>query len=113
MPRGQALVEFALILPLLLLLTLGSFQVGVALMARYELGHAVTESAIVGATEPAQPQRCDAALAALAEVYGPDRSDCTATDLTITVSAGIDLPLFVPWFTESWAINADATAIRR
>jgi Flp pilus assembly protein TadG len=112
MPRGQVVVELALVLPILILLELGIFATGFAMKASYDLNAAATEAAIVGASEPAQPQRCTAALAALGEVYGrvPDRSACTATDLSIEISAGIDLPLF-GYF---WHINEDARAeVRR
>lgn len=46
--RGQALVEFSLILPILLVLILGTFQVGLLLGLREQLGHAAREAAIVG-----------------------------------------------------------------
>lgn len=115
MPRGQAIVEFALILPLLLLLILGSLQVGVALMVRSELSHAVREAAVAGATAASQPERCPAALAALVTVFGrdPETAHCTpATGNAIEVSAAVDLPLFIPG-PDVWRISVTERAIIR
>lgn len=115
MRRGQALVEFALVLPLLLLFTLGAFQVGVALMVRAELAHAAREGAIAGANEPAQPRRCDTALAVLAEVYGrsPDDARCIpAVGSSIEVHAAIRLPLFIPG-PDAWTIAVTERAVIR
>lgn len=109
--RGQALVEFAIILPLLLLLILGTFQVGIGLVVRYELGHAASEAAIVGASDGT----CVAALAALVEVYGraPDESGCTRDASLVEVSAGVELPMLLP-VGDGWFIRVAARAgIRR
>jgi Flp pilus assembly protein TadG len=115
MPRGQALVEFALVLPVLLLLILGSMQVAVALMVRAELAHAAREGAIAGAAEPDQPKRCDTALAALAEVYGRplDDAKCVpAVGNAIEVSADVDLRLFIPGW-DHWRLAVTERAIVR
>lgn len=113
--RGQALVEFALVLPLLLFLVLGSMQVGVALMVRAELAHAAREGAIAGASAPAKSGRCGIALAGMAKVYGRRIQD-TACDLaggkSITVKAGLDLPLFIPG-VQTWRISVTETALVR
>lgn len=114
--RGQALVEFALVLPILLLLLLGSMQVGVALLVRYQLEHAVSEAAIAGATAASQPERCPAALAALAEVYRGSIQDAAcvpSSGTAIQVTARVDLLLFIPAPTDHWSIEATGRAIVR
>jgi Flp pilus assembly protein TadG len=94
---GQALVEFAIILPLILLLILGSVQVGEALIVRYDLGHAVIEGADTGAGVRGVPNECKAALAALAEVYGRPtyNATCKSTKGLIEVGATADLRLLL------------------
>lgn len=94
MIRGQALVEFALVLPLLLLLTLGVFAVGAAMTVRLELVHAAVEAADAGARQPIAEQRCDTALATLAAVYGrtPPNAGCGAGTY-IDITAGDQLAI--------------------
>lgn len=52
--RGASLVEFALILPVFLMLLLGLFSGGIALNDKQELTHAVREGARYGAAIPAK-----------------------------------------------------------
>lgn len=87
--RGQALVEFALVLPLLLLVILGAAQLGLALIVRLELAHA--------AIEGSRAIDCDAALAVVVEVYGrtPTRLGCRADERLLTVDAAVDVPLLI------------------
>lgn len=113
--KGQALVEFALVLPLLLLFTLGAFQVGVALIARSELEHAVREAAVAGASEPSQPQRCTTALDALDTIYGrhiQDTACVPAVGSALEITATVPLPLFIPG-GDAWNIRATARAVIR
>ena len=51
--RGQELVEFALILPLLLLLMVGIFEFGYVVFAYNTLSNAVREGARFGSVQPA------------------------------------------------------------
>jgi len=51
--RGQELVEFALILPLLLLLMVGIFEFGYVVFAYNTLSNAVREGARLGSVQPA------------------------------------------------------------
>lgn len=73
------MVEFALILPLQLLLILGALQVGLALVTRIQLVHAAQQGAVIGASEPVVSQRCDRAIEAATTVYGsaPDAAECS------------------------------------
>ncbi|HLA65193.1 MAG TPA: TadE family protein [Candidatus Saccharimonadales bacterium] len=108
---GQALVEFALILPIFLMLMLGGLQVGLALMVRYELVHAAIDGADAGARDIDPLTRCDTALAVLASDYGrvPDNDSCTAGS-SIEVTAAVDLPLLVPLGPGVWRIAVDERA---
>jgi hypothetical protein len=109
------MVEFALILPLLLLLILGGLQVGLALLTRMELVHAASEAAIAGASTPAPPRRCPTALAVLAEVYGRDPDDARCTPSArrqLEVRAVVNLPLFIPGPDHWTIVVTERAAIR-
>ena len=97
-------MEFALILPILLLLVLGSIEVGLAMVTRYELVHAATEGAIAGASTPGD--RCADAMAVTAAIYGRQLTDlaCEPAGTSLAVTAGVDLPLFVPVGRGVWHI---------
>jgi Flp pilus assembly protein TadG len=51
--RGAVIVEFALVLPVLLLLILGTFTAGIAYNRSQDLSHAAREASRFGATLPA------------------------------------------------------------
>lgn len=74
--RAQALIEFALILPILLFLVLGTFQVALMAMLREELGHAAREAAIGG---------CVTAEATVQQVLGrmPEQFSCSTAEVVI------------------------------
>ena len=75
-PRGQALVEFALVTPLLLLLIVGGMMLGLAMHDRSTLTHAAQEAARAAAEAPSDPERCDAARAAIETVSGRSFGSC-------------------------------------
>jgi Flp pilus assembly protein TadG len=81
------LVEFAIILPIFLLLILGQIQVSIWQRADYSLLHAATQGAIAGAEEPAVPRRCDVAEDTAERVLGhaPTSSKCTAPGNLLTL----------------------------
>ena len=110
--RGQALVEFALILPLLLFVILGGIQVGLAMTVRYELVVAAAEGADTGALDRTPETRCSTALAATAAVYGHPlaSSDCRLPTGLVEVTAAVDLPLVFPLFGASWHISVTQRA---
>jgi Flp pilus assembly protein TadG len=62
--RGQDLIEFALIMPLLILLTLGVIEFGVIISNYNTLANAVREGARYGTTHPneANSGACDSGL---------------------------------------------------
>lgn len=72
--RGASLVEFALILPVFMMLILGMFSGGIALNDKQQMTHAVREGARYGATFPTSEfSGNELAVAVREQVY--DRSD--------------------------------------
>lgn len=110
--RGQALVETALVLPLLLFVILGGIQVGLAMTVRYELVVAAATGADSGALDRTPESRCATALDATAAVYGHPlaASSCRLPAGLVEVSAAVDLPLIVPLFGASWRISVTERA---
>lgn len=59
--EGASAVEFALVLPLLLMLIFGGITAGLALDARQQMNHAAREGSRYGATLPDEANACGAA----------------------------------------------------
>jgi Flp pilus assembly protein TadG len=87
--RGQSLVEFALILPLFVLLLVGLFDVGRAVYAYNTVNNAAREAGRLAIVDQYEPHIKDEAVAAAAGVNvvhddvvvtyrRPDGSNCTA-----------------------------------
>lgn len=93
------MVEFALILPLLLLLILGVFAVGVFEIRSIQLTHAAIEGATAGAGNPGHS--CGLAIETARKVYGsaPDDSSCDVRGqmIEVTLSDHINLPPPFDW----------------
>jgi Flp pilus assembly protein TadG len=93
--RGQALVEFALVVPLFLLLVLGIVGFGQAYNNYENLTDAVRAAAREGAAQQSQALACTAATTALTSTGGnirPQNPNCNPSvtvngDPAITVSA--------------------------
>jgi uncharacterized membrane protein len=113
--RGQALVEFALVLPLLLMLSLGGVTVGLLLLDRYELQHAASEGAIEGASTHGPRAECRDATAAAIRVLGrrPDEIGCTARGRLVELHLAERLPLLIPFVGDSWRVSVIARALVR
>lgn len=111
---GQALVEFALVLPLLLFLILGGMQLGLLLIDRLEVEHAAAEGAVAGAGEASVPRRCDVAEATVPRVLGRDPTSvtCTAPGDMLVVSVHDEIPLVVPFGPHSVDVTARAVVRR-
>ena len=96
--RGQALVEFAIILPILLMLMLGGAGVGLLILNRMTLQHAAQEAAIAGADQGG----CSGALGAVPQVLGyePDSKACEErgqlVEVTLTQSVARIAPIALP-----------------
>lgn len=81
----------ALVTPILLLLILGTFQVGLALVTRLQLVHAAQQGAIAA--------DCTEALAKVPVIYGsaPDEANCSLTSGVLEVRLADAAPIIGPW----------------
>lgn len=97
--RGQVLVEFALILPLLLLVLLQGLQLGLIEVRTLELQFATSEAAIAGASEPSPARRCDTAQTVFDEAFSrpADPVKCTAIGEDFTVQASYGVAVISPF----------------
>jgi Flp pilus assembly protein TadG len=104
-------VETALVTPILLLLIVGVFQVGLALMTSLTLTHAAQQGVTAGANNPAVPQRCDTATSTAETVYGGTLEDakCTALGGTLTLRLTDTPPMVSPF--GPWTLNVTARAV--
>ena len=99
--RGQALVEAALVIPLLLLVLMGVVDVGRVLFAYVALEEAVHEGASYAARVPSDNSGITNRVTSSsnqAEVTGATVSNAVCDDAegTITVTASYPLPLTTP-----------------
>jgi hypothetical protein len=103
--RGQALVEFALVLPILLMLIVGGAGVGLLLIHRMEIQHAAQEVAV-----EAGQTNCTVALLQVDEVLGyqPDATSCDIAGQFATVRVTQGFPSLVPFLPETISIEARA-----
>jgi Flp pilus assembly protein TadG len=115
---GVALVEFALILPLVLTLALGSVDLGRGLVSYVELEQAAQEGAIFGSFAPDEPAIIEDRVRTSADGL-IDLSDATAVQVDVTCPSGkvmvelrYTLPLFTPIVGQllggSLSLRADA-----
>jgi len=87
--KGQAMVEAALVLPLLLLVIVGGLMLGLAMFDRSTLTYAAQEGAQAAAEASTDPERCDAARAAVEAVTGRYFGSCPDPErMTVTVVEG-------------------------
>ena len=84
--RGAAALEFALILPILMLLVFGIISFGMMLTFRQTLSQAATEGARAAAVEPDAGAQEDEALAAVNDAMDAVDKTCGSGGLTCVVS---------------------------
>lgn len=122
-PRGQALVEFALVAPLLLLVVAGGLILALAMLDRATLTWGAQEAARSAAVAGAEDAACDEARAAAGAVLSRLYSECDGSDglrmryepaaspgtVTIALEGG-RYPL--PW-GEPVQVTGSATAVLR
>lgn len=107
--HGQSLVEFALILPLLLLLTLGIVDTARLFTATVALSNGVREAALYASEPPnfSDTTMIRSRLLETADVLEPGRTavaapacnngTCDDTSETVQISASYDMDLFFPF----------------
>jgi Flp pilus assembly protein TadG len=108
--RGQAVVEMAIITPLLLLFVLGTFQVGLAVLTATRLQHAAQQGAAAGAGDPAPPQRCPTAESVAAAVYDDelDAISCSHDGSLLELILTDAVPMVSPFGPFSYSASARA-----
>jgi uncharacterized iron-regulated membrane protein len=107
------MIEFALVLPIMLVLILGVFQVGLLLLVRTELTHAAQQGALAGAADPAVPQRCDTAIATAEVIYGraPDDAQCAQPGNVVELRLLDAVPVVSPF--GPWTVDVTGRAVTR
>jgi len=110
---GQALLEAALTLPILLFVLLGGISIGLIVLDRYELQHAATEGAIAGAGS--RSQRCANATSVAIRVLGrrPGSTSCVVRSRIVELTVAEDLPIYVPALSNPFPIRVTARAALR
>lgn len=113
--KAQAIVEFALILPLLLLILLGGAQLGLLIVADMRLEHAVMEGTIAGAQEPAVPQRCNVAEATTTQILGrvPAQIQCSQPGNLVTLRVSDDIVMILPFIAPTWRLDVEESSVVR
>lgn len=102
--RGQAMVEAALVLPLLLLVAVGVIGTGLVLRQGLVLQHVANEAAVAGAQ-----QSCSVVPARAAKLLGRSiETTCSATGQQVTVTV-IEPTAFVSRLFPDWSLTIGAT----
>jgi Flp pilus assembly protein TadG len=109
--RGIVLVEFAMILPILLVMILGLFQTGLGLLTNMQLVHAAQQGATAGANEPAVPRRCNMATTTAEMVYAGelDSTECSQPGNVVTLTLSDTVPAVSPF--GPWTLDVTARAV--
>jgi len=104
--RGQALVEFALVLPIILFVIVGGLGLGLILLNRMQLLHAAQEAAVVGATQGG----CQSALGVVPRVLGyePAGKECAEQGQMVEVTLSNPQQTLMPFLPENITVSARA-----
>jgi Flp pilus assembly protein TadG len=112
--RGAALVEFAIVLPLLILLVFGIIDFGRVSTMQINLNEAVQEGSIYGATHPADHTTIKKRVAQNMTNPPIGVDDvfviCSLSKRKLTVSAVIDVDYWTPVIPGSITLSSDVTA---
>lgn len=94
------MVEFALVLPILLVLVVAGLHLGLLLLDRQRVTHAAAETAINAASDP---QGCANAEVVARSIYGAalDSVNCLSSGQEITVSVIHSFAALLPWLPDS------------
>lgn len=101
------LVEFALVLPLLLAVGIGSALSGLAILDTLRLEHRLQQAANAGA---GAPEPCQAAIDALQRLSGPPDASCDVQDGILIISA-TGATYALPFLPVSLSVEGSASAI--
>ncbi len=120
--RGATTVEFALCLPILFLLVIGSFEICHAAMLQHAAESAAYEGARAGVIPGATPRRCENAAGFILRSLGVRGFTVTSTPANIaadtkTVNVHVDVPLransvFSPFFFNNPVFSGDCELVR-
>ena len=120
-PRGTALVEFALVAMIVVLLTLGVFQIGFVYFAISDLNNAARDGARYGSVHPGDDSLIKTnvvqhlSFADNSQVHisvtRPDGN--TNADSRITVTLQYTIPSFMPLFGSHSITNSSTMRIER
>lgn len=104
-PRGQALIEFALILPLLLFVIVGGLGLGLTVIHRMQLQHAAQELSVAAASTD-----CAAAMTKTRDLLGYtlQTMTCSVAGQEVTVHLAQSWPALVPGLPETISVSAVA-----
>jgi hypothetical protein len=110
--KGQAMIEMALMLPILLVLILGIVWVGMAQLMSLRLAHAAAEGAIAGASNSGDS--CGVAISRANQVYGLplDEATCQLTGQLLEVQLRDTLHFWTPW-TATFGLTRIERAVLR
>lgn len=108
--KGQALVELALVTPLILILILGGAGVGFLLLERMVLTHTAQEVAIWAAQN-----ECAGALGRVPQILGhePDVKTCDVQGQMVEVFLRDAAPIVVPLVPLPTSVEVSARALIR
>jgi Flp pilus assembly protein TadG len=108
--RGQELIVAALALPLMVMIFLAGFDVGRFQYHDYELNHAASEGAIIGASSPSE--RCANAKQAAIRILGrrPDAISCVSRARVIELTVAENLTPLSVVFSDPFPIRVTARA---
>lgn len=113
--RGQALIEMALVTPILLLMITGVFAIGWLLLDVSQVNHAAQEAAVAGAMNPGDS--CGVAIVTANAIY-PNPLDSAECDIqgqyiTVTISHLLPLNRISPIWGDLFNVTATARAVLR
>jgi Flp pilus assembly protein TadG len=115
--RGQALVEFVIVLPLLLAVVFVLASLGQGYMRQVDMTDAAQNAARAASVYrfSGQPTPCDAAYAqATNDGYAPPDSTCAVDGDQVTVTIDHDLPISIPFLPSAPAsIHLHSTVTAR
>jgi hypothetical protein len=112
--RGQALVEMALMLPILLTILIGGMSLGLAIADRIELRHAAIEGVDAGA-DLGRPARCARAIDIERHILGrrPATETCRPGGQYLELTLGEPFALPIPFVPGDFRVSVTERARTR